>query len=128
MRLYHQVFSGRDLRTLFVVAGNTTTTYPKKMTTIDASKNTKCYEAVDFGFSRASAKSKGGDKSIGIDCIQSFEEDIEEGEDNKKKKQKKHDDDDDGRKTTRRRRKKIASCKKKTDSCRENRRFQGFRC
>ena len=71
--------------TNFVVAGSS---YPKKKTTIDASNNTKCYEAVDFGFSRASAKSKGGDKSTGIDCIQSFEEDVdfENTLDNKKQK------------------------------------------
>jgi len=74
-----------------VVANNdtttttTTTTYPKKMSSVDASKDSKCYATVNFGFGQASAKSK----SIGIDCIQSFEEDIEEGEDNKKKKQKK---------------------------------------
>jgi len=52
---------------------------------VDASKDSKCYATVNFGFGQASAKSK----SIGIDCIQSFEGDIEEGEDNKKKKQKK---------------------------------------
>ena len=63
----------------------TTTTYPKKMSSVDASKDSKCYATVNFGFGQASAKAK----SIGIDCIQSFEEDIEEGEDNKKKKQKK---------------------------------------
>ena len=76
--------SGRRF-TNFVVAGSS---YPKKKTTIDASNNTKCYEAVDFGFSRASAKSKGGDKSTGIDCIQSFEEDVdfENTLDNKKQK------------------------------------------
>jgi len=73
-----------------VVANNdttttTATTYPKKMSSVDASKDSKCYATVNFGFGQASAKSK----SIGIDCIQSFEEDIEEGEDNKKKKQKK---------------------------------------
>ena len=72
-----------------VVANNdattTTTTYPKKMSSVDASKDSKCYATVNFGFGQASAKSK----SIGIDCIQSFEEDIKEGEDNKKKKQKK---------------------------------------
>ncbi|CAL6336941.1 unnamed protein product [Bathycoccus prasinos] len=67
----------------------TTTTYPKKMSSVDASKDSKCYATVNFGFGQASAKAKGGDKSISIDCIQSFEEDIEEGEDNKKKKQKK---------------------------------------
>jgi hypothetical protein len=55
------------------------------MSSVDASKDSKCYATVNFGFGQASAKSK----SIGIDCIQSFEEDIEEGEDNKKKKQKK---------------------------------------
>lgn len=74
---------------LVSVANNNTTTYPKKMSSVDASKDSKCYATVNFGFGQASAKAKGGDKSIGIDCIQSFEEDIEEGEDNKKKKQKK---------------------------------------
>jgi len=74
---------------LVSVANNNTTTYPKKMSSVDASKDSKCYATVNFGFGQASAKAKGGDKSISIDCIQSFEEDIEEGEDNKKKKQKK---------------------------------------
>ena len=74
---------------LVSVANNNTTTYPKKMSSVDASKDSKCYATVNFGFGQASAKAKGGDKSIGIDCIQSFEEDIEGGEDNKKKKQKK---------------------------------------
>jgi WD40 repeat protein len=73
--------------------------YPKKINSVDASKDSKCYSAVNFGFGQASAKSKGGDKSIGIDCIQSFEEDVEEEEtiaasedDNKNKKQKKTTD------------------------------------
>jgi len=73
--------------------------YPKKINSVDASKDSKCYSAVNFGFGQASAKSKGGDKSIGIDCIQSFEEDVEEEEttvasedDNKNKKQKKMTD------------------------------------
>ena len=74
---------------LVSVANNNTTSNPKKMSSVDASKDSKCYATVNFGFGQASAKAKGGDKSIGIDCIQSFEEDIEEGEDNKKKKQKK---------------------------------------
>jgi hypothetical protein len=71
--------------------------YPKNMNSVDASKDSKCYSAVNFGFGQASAKSKGGDKSIGIDCIQSFEEDVEEEtlateDDNKNKKQKKTTD------------------------------------
>ncbi|CAL6333397.1 unnamed protein product [Bathycoccus prasinos] len=68
-----------------VANNSSTTTYPKKMSSVDASNDSKCYATVNFGFGQASAKAK----SIGIDCIQSFEEDIEEGEDNKKKKQKK---------------------------------------
>ena len=37
-----------------VVANTTTTTYPKKMSSVDASKDSKCYATVNFGFGQAS--------------------------------------------------------------------------